>query len=190
MEVESVLLTGGRSSRMGEDKASLLFRGEPVAEAIAKRLATVSSQVTILGRSAINGFKFLQDKSEFGGPICALANFVPAAQKIFVVSCDLPLFDPEIVTVLSDRIDTHPSVMAVVPVIAKQKQPLVALYREAAFGMIPTVLAEGRKNMMAWLDSLWVERFEEDEFVNAGLDCTCFSSIDTPMEFESISRSL
>ena len=180
MRIEAVLMTGGKSSRMGTDKSRLLFDGEPLAARMVRLLSEVTEKVTVLGREPTPGSVFVEDKSTFAGPLVALAGFVPEARTVFLASCDLPHFDPKLVTFLVKRIESHPSIIAVVPSIDHHLQPLAALYRTEAFDMISTVHAEGRDSMMSWLETLWVERIEESELYAEGIDPTSLKSVDTP----------
>ena len=47
MTVAGVLLAGGRSSRMGRDKAGLDWHGEPLVVHVANRLLTVAATVVV-----------------------------------------------------------------------------------------------------------------------------------------------
>lgn len=180
MKIESVLLTGGKSSRMGTDKASLLVDGVSLGVRTAELLSNVTQKVSILGREPIEGYDFHEDTQAFAGPLLALGRYIPEARLVFVCSCDLPLFDPKLVTMLADRIESHPSVMAVVPYLDDRLQPLAAIYRAEAFGLISTVRAEGRNSMMAWLEAIWVERVEAEELLAAKVDPRSLTSADTP----------
>lgn len=179
MKIEAALLTGGKSSRMGLDKASLIVDGEALGERTARLLSLVSEQVTVIGRHRIPGYPFIEDSAAYPGPLPALGSFSPEARLVFLSACDLPLFDASLVTFLADRLESHPSVMAVVPCVGRRLQPLAAIYRAEAFGMISTVRAEGRDSMMAWLEALWVERVEEDELQSAGIHPVSLTSADT-----------
>lgn len=152
----------------------------------ARLLSTVVESVTVLGREPIPGYGFLPDSQDFAGPLQALSCFKPCAEKVFVAACDYPLFDPVIVTACCEKIDRHPSIHAVVPMIEEHGQPLCAIFRREAFSMIPTVLAEGRKSINAWLDSLWVEWIDEPELVAAGVPLQSLKNANSPSELEAI----
>src|SRR5437762_802955 len=123
MKIEAALLTGGASTRMGTDKASMPVGGEPMAQRIAQSLAAAGLKVTVLGREPIQGYAFLQDQEEHGGPMAALSAFSPTAEFVFVISCDYPLFDPLVVEVLLSRIG---DACASVAEIRGRLQPLLA----------------------------------------------------------------
>jgi len=179
MKIEAVLLTGGRSSRMGADKAERDVKGEPAAHRTARLLVPYVTNVTVLGSHEVPGCRSLPDVEPYQGPLAALASFQPRDDAVFVCSCDMPRFDPKILPVLADRIEHHDSIMAVVPFVSGNLQPLCALYRTSAFAMIATVRAEGQKRVLSWIDTLWSEVLTEDDLRMADLDPRDFLSADT-----------
>jgi molybdenum cofactor guanylyltransferase len=153
-QIEAVLLTGGASSRMGEDKAKLLVHGEQLATRIARLLLEIGIPVTVCGREPLPGCAFLADTEEFAGPFVALSRFVPTRDMVFVASCDLPGFDAAIVPFLAQRIAGH---SAAVPVVDGRMQPLSALYRANAFDVARQLAGEGERRMMRWIEHLDIE---------------------------------
>lgn len=186
MEREAVLLTGGKSSRMGTDKAALVVDGEALACRTARLLKSVVGLVTVLGGEPIPGCAFLQDVSPYQGPLAALLSFSPRARTVFLCACDMPFFDPKIVDALAERMTIHEPDAAVVPIVAGRLQPLCALYRASAFSLMKTVCAEGQLSLMAWLDSLWVETVDESQILATGIDPLSLTSVNTPEEFQRL----
>src|SRR5437762_10153171 len=92
---------------MGEDKAKLIVQGERLGSRIARLLTEKGLAVTVSGGDPIPGYTFIPDEQQFGGPLAALAGFQPSQKLVFVVSCDLPGFDPEVVNALAQRLGTH-----------------------------------------------------------------------------------
>lgn len=190
MKLEAVVLTGGQSSRMGVDKSSMTLNGEAMGSRIARLIAPNVSQVTVLGAKPLDGFSFLQDVEVHQGPLVALSHFVGICDAVYVSSCDMPLFDPKIIRVLSNRLSNHDSDHAVVPMINGALQPLCAIYRASAFQMIKTVIAEGHRSMMAWLDTLWVEVMDSDELAQEGVDPRTLLSADNPDSWRALTETL
>lgn len=183
MNIEAVLLTGGASSRMGEDKATINVDGMPLALRIALGLAECGLPVTVLGREPIADFPFLQDEADYQGPLMALSRFQPAHPTVFVVSCDLPMFNPDIVRGLNDCLEGYD---AVVPEIEGRIQPLVALYRATTFKKIAECVAESKRSMMAWLDRMKVRTVTPEEL---SMNSTAFQSANTPDELSNLLRN-
>ncbi|MBS1721928.1 MAG: NTP transferase domain-containing protein [Armatimonadetes bacterium] len=189
MRLEAVLLTGGRVSRMSFHGCDYIVGGEPLAERMARLLATVVERVTVIGKRAVQGCSFLSDEG-CEGTLSALAQFHPLARLVFVAACDMPLFDPGIVTFLEQRILADASANAVVPFVNGGSMPLCALYRSEAFSMIQTVVAEERHSLLSWTDTLWVERVEASALEEAGIDPEACVPVRTPEEFAAVSARL
>ncbi len=177
--IEAVVLTGGRSRRMGTDKAKLVVDGVPQGDRIVWQLLD-QMPVTVLGREPNYGAMFIRDKEEFGGPIAALSAFEPSSEFVFVASCDLPLFDLALVTLLKNRIGDAD---ACVPVVDDFRQPLCALYTKGAFAKLATLEDQCA---MGWLDALNTTIVTEREIVAAGIDPRCARGANTPEELEEM----
>ena len=151
MDIEGVLLTGGASRRMGEDKAKMLVQGSPLAVRVGNLLAQVCTQVTVLGREPLPTHRFLQDIGEFQGPLFALSRFKPKEGYVFVASCDLPFFDSKLVEFLATKIG---STQAAIPQLGGRLQPLCALYRAEALALAKEMVTQGETRIMRWVDRL------------------------------------
>jgi molybdopterin-guanine dinucleotide biosynthesis protein A len=168
--VEAVLLTGGASRRMGENKAELLIDGEPLAVRIARLLGQKGVSVTVCGREPLAGHAFLRDAETFGGPLAALSAFVPSADLVFVASCDLPGFNPAVVDELLKQIGDHE---AAVPILDGRPQPLCALYRAKTFEVAKRLSSGGERRVAQWLEEL--DRTEVE-----GIDSDWLANVNTP----------
>lgn len=167
MDVEAVVLTGGRSSRMGRDKATIRIDGVAMAERIVSQIQTLGLPVTVLGPHRVPATPTVEDAEPFAGPLVALARFVPRARTVLVSSCDLPRFDPAIIGFLASRIGDRD---AAVPFVDGFPQPLCALYDARAFPVAVSLVSEGGRSMMAWLDRLKWARVDAADMEAAGID--------------------
>lgn len=176
-DIEAVLLTGGSSRRMGEDKASLLVGGIPVPRRIAEILAEACQKVTVLGPGPILGFTNLEDREPGQGPLAALGQIEPVAPFVFVCSCDIPQFDARLMIQARRAIgEGH----AAIPVAEGRRQPLCALYSADTFPFLRAALDEGKRSVMAWVDTLTVIEFTPEN----AMWCR---GANTPEEWRSLS---
>ncbi|MHB8635440.1 MAG: molybdenum cofactor guanylyltransferase [Fimbriimonadaceae bacterium] len=182
-EIEAILLTGGASTRMGQDKASLVVRGVPLAELVAGRLLAEGYSVTVMGRKPLPRCAFVQDVHAQAGPLAALVDHKPTAPWVFVAACDLPLFDARIVTLLHSLIGPA---QAAVPNIGGRLQPLVALYSASAFTVASECVSRGQRSMLAWLDALSVVRVEEGDLLAGEIPLESLSNVNRPCELERL----
>ncbi|MFI5385343.1 MAG: molybdenum cofactor guanylyltransferase [Fimbriimonadales bacterium] len=174
MDIEAVLLTGGASRRMGEDKSRLLVDGEPMAVRIARLLAGRGIRVTVSGVEALEGRAFLPDREQHGGPLLALSRFEPSSELVFIVSCDVPGFDPAVVEILADHLGDSD---AAVPELEGRLQPLCALYRSSALKVAEKLVHGGERRVMTWLERLRV-------VVVSDIDPVWVSNVNTPADLK------
>lgn len=180
ISLEAVVLTGGASRRMGQDKSKLSIDGVPQGERIVRQFLDAEIPVTVLGREAIDGANFQADKEEFGGPISALSAFTPKSDLVFVASCDLPRFDIGFVKLLVDKIG---SAKACAPKVDGFRQPLCALYRNEAFAKLSALTDQCA---MGWLDALETVILSEDDLVRADIDPSVTRGANTPDELRAV----
>jgi molybdopterin-guanine dinucleotide biosynthesis protein A len=143
MSVDSFILIGGRSSRMGRDKALVELGGNTLAEramstvskALPETKATfVAANEVQFGIEAIRGggpfvFDLVEGRGPVGGIYTALAH--AQAEWIFVLACDYPFVSTEIIVFLRSLISDEFG--AIVPEQEDGRmQPLCAFYNIAA----------------------------------------------------------
>lgn len=128
-----------------------MVEGEELAPRLARLLSEHGLSVTVCGREPIAGHGFLADQEEFAGPLRALSRVKSVADYVFVVSCDLPRFNPEVVDVLSARIDGYE---AAIPLRDSRLQPLCALYGASSFDSARSLVGAGERRVMRWVESL------------------------------------
>jgi molybdenum cofactor guanylyltransferase len=132
-DVEGFILVGGASQRMGRDKAGLDFGGQPLLDRIARELAAVVSEVSLVGaRQPYGLFKNVPDVYQQWGALGGIHAALTAAKTDWaaVIACDLPFVTSE----LFERLGTflNNTTDAVVPIQADGRpQPVCALYRAA-----------------------------------------------------------
>ena len=126
------VLAGGRSSRMGRDKALLEFHGATLLEVAARKLRQVVPAVTIVGppqRYGHLGWPVIPDLVDGCGPLgglyTALSN--TAAEWNLVLACDMPAVTPETLRALLQAAPNC-GCDALVPETAAGWEPLCAVY--------------------------------------------------------------
>ena len=162
---------------MGFSKAKINVHGEPLGSKLARELSIAGWEPTILGREPILDYSFLADVSEYAGPLNALKRFEPAADLVFVLSCDLPLFCGEIPALLEGALGESD---AVIPKLEGRIQPLCALYRAVAFDALRSVESQ---RVMDWIACLNRQEIGESELLVLTIDPQCLVGVNTPEEF-------
>jgi molybdopterin-guanine dinucleotide biosynthesis protein A len=92
-----VLLAGGKSTRLGRDKAWLTFFGQPLLCRVADVLARVTGEVLVSGRDPAPfglDLPWLPDETPGQGPAGGVLTVLDAFRRpCLVVSCDMPFLD-------------------------------------------------------------------------------------------------
>ena len=149
-----LVMAGGRSRRMGRDKALLDFHGMSQVRWTARLLRTLCPEVHIscrpgqdLGGAEEEGFTRIHDELEGQGP---MAGFL-AAQAVrpdaawLAVACDLPRLDETTLRYLVDARDADALATAYRAAEGGLPEPLCAIYEPAARAAFQRALATGRR---------------------------------------------
>lgn len=177
MSVESLLLTGGSSRRMGIAKAHLVVKGVPLGDRMANELHRAGWPVTVLGQEAIAGHNFIKDVKDFAGPLAALKQYRQGADLVFIAACDMPLFRRDVVKAIADAFD--PEADAILPVLEGQLQPLCGIYRKRCFNQM--IAHPNMERMSDWIGHLKVQRLETLPF-----PAEWITSVNTPGELQAL----
>jgi molybdopterin-guanine dinucleotide biosynthesis protein A len=189
--VAGFILIGGASSRMGRDKSRLLVQNETFVQLIARELAQVTEQVSVVGRAEQDypGLAVVHDLHPQWGALGGVHGALAActAEWALVVACDLPLVKASLFhRLLSLRQDFD----AVAPLQPDgRRQPLCALYRVAVCLQRSAALIEsGERKPVALLQSVstrWVQFGELADLPGAE---DFFDNINTPQDYLRISK--
>ena len=130
--ITGVILAGGASSRMGSNKALLPYRGGRFIEAIHRKLAGLFDEVLVVTNTP-DQYAFLPcrkvaDEFEGMGALAGIhAGLRHSASGIFVVACDMPYLNSDLILHLVSR---APGFDAVIPRTDAGYEPLHAIYSE------------------------------------------------------------
>src|SRR3954471_18026789 len=109
MKKGAIILCGGKSSRMGRDKATLQFGNELMLQRVVRLMAKVVDPARMIVVTAPNqslpdlpvGVTIARDIQEFRGPLQALAIGLRSAadrfDAVYATACDVPLLVPAFV---------------------------------------------------------------------------------------------
>ncbi|MFN7960045.1 MAG: molybdenum cofactor guanylyltransferase [Thermoanaerobaculia bacterium] len=142
-EPVGVVLAGGRSLRMGKDKALLELGGEPLVALAARRLARIVQEVVIAdaGRSYLETWPSISD-GPGAGPVAGLLGAAARfpGRCLLALACDLPNVTHELLALLREET----SFDWVVPEGPRGLEPLCARYGPRALACLESRVAMGR----------------------------------------------
>jgi molybdenum cofactor guanylyltransferase len=193
MEATGFVTAGGRSSRMGTDKAWLELGGQAMIERVIAALAPVTSSIAIIANDpqyARLGLQVFADTNVGVGPLEAIRTALvnSSAPRVVLAGCDLPFVTSELFSFLLDLEGAH---QAVVP-LSRQGllEPLCAVYSREALEAVTDLIASGERKVSRLFDTVATRFVAFDEishFQGAGL---FFENINTPDEHLAAARLL
>ena len=189
-KIQGFVLVGGKSRRMGSDKARLEWAGKPLASRAAELLAPHVRDVTLLGqteRYADLGLTVLSDRWPDQGPLGAICTGLLNANcewSIFL-ACDLPLLSDRVIRLLAGRARITSS-DAVVPRTIDGWQPLCAAYHSRCRNSFERALNEGRLSLQDLLREIKVDALSVEMMAEAGIDSNEFANVNTPEDWDRI----
>ena len=185
-DLAAVLLAGGKSRRMGCDKALLRLGGRPFALLLAERLQELTDQV-LLSANEPSAYSFLglpavTDLYPGCGPMAGVHAALrhTARSMMLVLACDLPGATSRL---LRSLIGCAAGFDAVVPVTSDGLlHPVCSLYRRSCLPVIEEKLRSGENQMLGLLDSrqLRVRRLSSGE---GGFSDVELLDVDTPEDY-------
>jgi len=180
------ILIGGRSSRMGSDKATIRVAGETMLERVGRVLAAAQLEVITAGSPArATGYPNVADPSGTAGPLGGLFGALGYAggRPVFLAAVDQPLLQSATVEALL-RIRTHD---AVVPHDRGFPQVTCALYRTTCLPAIRQLVSVNpNASIRDVLDLVAVRWIEEPEWSEWGETGDSWRSVDTPEDLAAI----
>lgn len=130
-DITGVILAGGKSSRMGTNKSFLKIGNQTIIERIVDLMKSIFSEVIIITNSP-EEYKFLnipifEDIYKWKGPLAGIHSALvhSTTEKIFVLSCDVPLMGREMIEYIVNYKSEKPIVFCEA---AGYHQPLVGVY--------------------------------------------------------------
>ena len=165
LKYTGVILAGGQSSRMGQNKALLPIDDHTIIERVAKALKPTVSSLWIAGNDTAD-YSFLQlssvpDKFPGQGPLAGLhAALSQISSEWYVISaCDLPFASTVLMEYLIEQTRIE-GTQAVIPIQDGRIHPLYAVYHCSVLPSLQTALEHNQRRVRDWLDQQQVKYVE------------------------------
>jgi len=187
MRITAVLLAGGKSRRMGRDKATIEWRGRPLWEWQIEKLRALraekiflSMQSDVLWRPA--DVELLPDVPPSRGPLSGLAAALASteADHLLALAVDMPFMSTEHLRLLCGLADNG---MGVIPMIDGRAEPLSAIYPKEARAVFVEALQSDNLSLQPIVASLVASNMLRVMPVS-GLACRLYKSVNEPRDVD------
>jgi len=186
------ILAGGKSTRMGADKAFVVLDGRTLLARALDLARSVTQDVRIVGEAT--KFAAFAPVVEDVFPGCGPLGGIHAALRTshaelnLVLAVDLPFVPPALLPFLLTRARNSPA-MVTVPRAGGGWQPLCGVYRREFADVAEKALQAGRYKIDALFDEARTQVIEEEQLESAGFSSRVFRNLNTKAELEAAGKA-
>jgi len=163
--ITGFILAGGKSSRMGQDKGLIQFRGKPMIQYSIDALSTVCDSIVIISSVPDYnrfGLTVIPDNIHNQGPlagICTALSYSETKTNV-ILTCDSPFVNTALIEYLVNAMANHD---VVVPFFKKRIYPLTAVYQQSSLPYLLSELNAGHLKVKTVLKELNLNQLEISE---------------------------
>lgn len=184
--ITGLLLTGGASSRMGQNKALLDIDGKKLIERVVQALSAVTDTILIVANDA-EPYHFLNlpivpDIEKGYGPLMGLYSGLKAIRSELAVlaAVDMPFLSPDFLRYL---LTLAPDYDVVIPNAYDRLHPLCAIYRRTScLPAIEAAIARRQRRLIAFHSQVRVRQVSEAEIRRIDPDLRTLMNVNTPQD--------
>lgn len=188
--ISAAVLTGGKSLRMGTDKALLEVGDQTILGRTLNVLGTLADDVLIVGeREEYHAFSapVVADAFPVTGPLGGIATALMHARNshVIVVGCDMPFLSRDLLAAMA-RLPRDFDVL--VPLRAdrsgKRYEPLHAIYSVQCLSVIRSAIHSGDYRLQNLLDTLQVQAVDDTFIRRFDPDQRSYINVNTPLDLQ------
>ena len=191
-DLTAFILAGGKSSRMGTDKAfvdyegrTLLARALDMARSVASTVCIVGSKEKFAAYAPVVEDMF-RDCGPLGGIHAAL--LASPTELNVMLAVDMPFVSSAFLQYLITEARGASDSVVVVPCGDGRRQPLCAIYRREFAGVAERALRAGRNKIDVLFDQVRTRVIGREELEGAGFSSAIFRNLNTPEELQAEKR--
>ena len=182
--ITGIILSGGKSSRMGTDKGFLKLKGKTFIEHSIDALKPLVSEIIIVSNNSaydVFNLKRVNDEIENAGPLAGVYTGLKHSSTNYnlVLSCDIPLINSEVLKLLIDAVE---DTFEVIQFENNTKtSPLIALYKKSCANKFYKLLNEGERRLRFAVNQCLVKQVKLNSEIGIYT-----SNINTPEEYKML----
>ncbi len=193
MKAAAIILSGGKSSRMGTNKALLKINEKTNIERIRDTLKIYFDDIILVTNEPESyeflGVKMAPDHYPGMGPLAGLHAGLSASvyDRNFIAACDMPFVSGELAAALIKQCRSHD---AVIPVINGRQHPLFSVFQKRTAELAAKSIEAGNLRMTHLLEQLNVLYLTEKELgklVRTDME-RIFFNMNRPDEYEAAKK--
>jgi molybdopterin-guanine dinucleotide biosynthesis protein A len=194
----AIILCGGKSSRMGRDKATLPFGPELMLQHVVRLVSEVvdNDRIVVVAAAAQElpelptRVRVARDEREYRGPLEGLAmglrTLGDEVDAAYATACDVPLLVPAFVMRMFELLGEHD---IAVPFDGQYHHPLAAVYRPRLVPRIDTLLAADRLRPKFLIDEADTREIPVDDLRDVDPQLATLQNLNQPDDYRAALRA-
>ncbi len=186
----AIVLCGGKSTRMGRDKATLNFGGEPMLTRVLRRLLDVVDEVVVVARPRqavpplLGNTTLVYDDVPDLGPLGGIAPGLRAltCETAYVTACDVPFLNAAFVNYMFEALGEND---VAVPRAEGYVHALSAVYRKHIYPIAERLLREGWRRPGYLFEEVKTVKVAEEELRRVDPELLTLANLNTPEAYEA-----
>lgn len=187
MSKTAIILAGGKSSRMGENKALLSFGDRPLLHRVVDQLRPHFDDPILVTNQPelywdLPDIRLVSDVHPGQGPLGGIFSGLLASRGVhnLVVGCDMPFLNHRLLDYLWSLRDWGD---VVVPLTHEALAPICAIYNRGVLPELAAALMAGERQVMGLYPRLKVHYVREDELLPYDPQLLTFRNVNTPEDY-------
>jgi molybdenum cofactor guanylyltransferase len=185
-----VILSGGKNTRMGTNKAFLEIDGERLIDRTTRIFKDIFQEVILSTNSPLDYLDhdcaivtdIMKNKGSLGGIYSGL--FFASHDHAFVSACDMPFLNRDFIEYMIERADNYD---IVVPKLTDGLQPLHAIYSKRCLPAIKRVINQDKLKITGFYKGLKALEIPGDVIKSFDPEVKMFINVNTRSDLEQIS---
>lgn len=176
--IPCVILCGGKSSRMGSNKALLEFCNRPLVQYMYERMQKIFESVYLVAKdnTPFEGFShlFIQEQSKIYAPLIGIQASLWKMQRVFFLSVDTPFIQEKYIKEMLEKMGDEQILYAKTQ---NKSHFLCGIYHQSILSIVGEMIEKEdfkMSHLISQTKSAFVE-FEDEE---------AFANLNTPLEYQ------
>jgi molybdopterin-guanine dinucleotide biosynthesis protein A len=201
-DLSLIILAGGQSSRMGQDKAWMMLEGRPLIERVVRRLLPLAGEVLIsandpdryevLLRSLPAPGQIVADRYPGYGPLAGIHAGLSVARNdlALVIAADMPFVNSDLLRYMIGLAGSYDGVVPNSDLSQGRlaPEPLHALYRRSCLSAIEHHLLAGDRRIVSFFPDVNLKQIAPADVRLHDPELRSFFNVNTPGDWLQMQR--
>ncbi|HPQ43252.1 MAG TPA: molybdenum cofactor guanylyltransferase [Syntrophales bacterium] len=187
-----IILSGGKNTRMGENKSFLSIHGERIIDRTIRILSDIFQEIILVTNEPLDYLDLdvvivtdiIKGKAALGGIYTGL--FHATSDHAFVCPCDMPFLNADFIRYMKERINGYD---IAVPVQPQGFQPLHAIYSKKCIPLMKKLIDDDRLKITDLYRSSRVLSIQADVISTFDPENKMFFNVNSPDDLEKINAT-